>query len=251
MSKFSKDHIGVPNATLQSTDESLPALPPWVPAPLFLPKATYPECSPWRGYDDPHTAARDLSQRGSTAGESGPSVQSFSLPPLLPLAILFTDMVESTACIRHLDDEKAHALLRLHNRMLRGCLRLYRGQELKHTGDGVMASFASISSAVDCAMAMQKAFAVHNRHHPEEQMQIRIGANAGEPLAEEGQLFGAAVNAAARLCARALPGQILVSDVVRQLLVGKKLPFVSRGRVTLKGFAERMRVYEVAWQEER
>jgi adenylate cyclase len=82
-------------------------------------------------------------------------------------------------------------------------------------------------------------------------MQIRIGANAGEPLAEEGQLFGAAVNAAARLCARALPGQILVSEVVRQLLVEKKLPFVSRGRVTLKGFSEPMRVYEVAWQEEQ
>ena len=251
MSKFSKYSIDVSKATLPSMHGSLPALPPWSPDPLSLPQATPPEHSSWRGYDDPHTAAQDCALRGRTTEESGPSEPPCSFPPLRPLAILFTDLVESTARLHHLGDEKAQALLRLHNRMLRGCLQLYRGQELKHTGDGVMASFASISSVVDCAMAMQKAFTLHNRHHPEEQMQIRIGANAGEPLAEEGQLFGVAVNAAARLCARALPGQILVSDVIRQFLIGKKLPFVSRGRMMLKGFSERMRVYEVAWQEEQ
>jgi class 3 adenylate cyclase len=248
MRKFVKNPLDVSKITMQSITESFPVLPSWC---LEQSKEAHSERSLWRGYDDPYTAVQVLSQKGSTTEECGPSVQLPSLSPLQPLAILFTDMVESTARIYHLGDEKAQVLLRLHNRMIRSCLRLYRGQEHKHTGDGVMASFASISSAVTCAMAMQKAFAIHNRHHPEEQMQIRIGANAGEPLAEEGQLFGAAVNAAARLCARALPGQILVSDVVRQLLVGKKLPFVHRGRITLKGFSERMRVYEVAWQEER
>ncbi|MBI3302300.1 MAG: AAA family ATPase, partial [Deltaproteobacteria bacterium] len=175
------------------------------------------------------------------AVEKGLASQSQS--PLL--IILVTDMEGSTALIQRLGDEKAQELLRTHNTIIRDCLRKHSGSEIKHTGDGVMASFPSASGAIECAMAIQKAFAKHNQKHPDTPIRVRIGLNAGEPIAEEGQLFGTAVNAAARICARARPGQILVSDVIRQLAAGKGAAFTNRGRVALKGFSERFRLYEV------
>ncbi|MGE0823948.1 MAG: adenylate/guanylate cyclase domain-containing protein [Candidatus Binatia bacterium] len=250
MRKFGKDSIGnKEGAALLYADDRLSRLSPLfseLPCDLVETETSEPT---WRGYDDPTLAARDLWQRRPVSQESNVfSAQAAASPPA-SLVIFFTDMVGSTRFIEEHGDEKAQELLRLHNRIIRGCLRLHRGREIKHTGDGVMASFSSASAAIGCAVAIQKAFALHNRQHPEAAMQVRIGTNAGEPIAEEGQLFGTAVNAAARLCDRARPGQILVSDVVRQLLAGKDIPFVSRGRFTLKGFAERMRVYEVPWRE--
>ncbi len=76
---------------------------------------------------------------------------------------------------------------------------------------------------------------------------VRIGLNAGEPVAEEANLFGTAVQAASRICAQAQPGQILVSDVVRQLAAGKSFRFIEKGRFLLKGFSERFRLFAVSW----
>ena len=82
---------------------------------------------------------------------------------------------------------------------------------------------------------------------------MRIGLNAGEPVAEEGpdgrsDLFGTAVNMAARIAAQAQGGEILVSDVVRQLVAGKGFAFADRGEQTLKGFEAPVRLYEVRWR---
>jgi len=128
--------------------------------------------------------------------------------------------------------------------LIRQCLAAYRCAEI--TGDGVEASFTSASSAVECAVAIQKAFARHNREQGGEPIQLRIGINPGEPITE-GRLFGAAVHAAFRICARAQPGQILVSEVVQQLVASRGFPLVNRGRVELKGLG-RVRLYAVTWQ---
>ena len=77
---------------------------------------------------------------------------------------------------------------------------------------------------------------------------MRIGLNAGEPIATEGRLFGAAVHAAFAICARAGPGQILAADVVAQLIVDKGFRMNQHGRVTLKGLG-RMRVHEIVWED--
>ena len=79
---------------------------------------------------------------------------------------------------------------------------------------------------------------------------MRIGLNAGEPVAEEGDLFGTAVNLAARIAAQAEGGEILASDVVRQLVAGKGLLFSDRGEVALRGFEDPVRLYDVRWREE-
>ncbi len=159
--------------------------------------------------------------------------------------ILFTDMAGSTAAIQQLGDDRAQAIMRIHNRVVRDCLGRHQGTEVKHTGDGVMAMFASASQAIACAVAMQRAFAEGAHEATALPIRVRIGLNAGEPLAEEGDFYGAAVNATARICARAQPGQILATEVIRQLAIGKQWVFVDRGRVTLKGFPRRFHVYEV------
>jgi len=163
------------------------------------------------------------------------------------LTILFTDLVGSTALTQRLGDAAAQELLRAHNTIIRDRLREHGGTELKNTGDGFMASFPSARRALECAIAIQKALAGYNDGRKEQAILVRIGLNAGEPVAEEADLFGTAVQAAARIAARARPEQILVSDVVRQLAAGKPFRFTSLGRFSLKGFRERQRLFEVLY----
>jgi adenylate cyclase len=120
-----------------------------------------------------------------------------------------------------------------------------------HTGDGIEASFLSAATAIECAIAMQQAFAKHNQEHPDRPLRVRIGLNAGEPILMEGRLFGTAVHTTFRICGRAQPGQILVSEAIQQLAAGKGVVFVNRGRVALKGLPGRVRLYEVRWVDER
>jgi len=79
---------------------------------------------------------------------------------------------------------------------------------------------------------------------------VSIGLNAGEPVAEDGDLFGTAVQLTRRACDRAEPGQILVANVVRELAAGKGFLFGDIGDVVPKGFDEAVRLYEVQWQAE-
>ena len=162
------------------------------------------------------------------------------------LTILFTDLVGSTALTQRLGDAAAQELLRAHNAIVRERLREHGGTELKCTGDGFMASFPSASRALECAIAIQQALAAYNDGR-KDAILVRIGLNAGEPVAEDADLFGTVVQAAARIAARARPGQILVSDVVRQLAAGKPFRFNSVGRFALKGFRERQRLFEVVY----
>jgi class 3 adenylate cyclase len=116
-------------------------------------------------------------------------------------------------------------------------------------GDGFMASFSSATRALESAIAMQRAFAAHNES-AEEPILVRVGLNAGEPIAEDEDLFGTAVIEAARIAAAAKGGEILVSNVVRELAKGKEFLFADRGEVALRGFDEPVRLYEVRWQED-
>jgi class 3 adenylate cyclase len=164
--------------------------------------------------------------------------------------VLFTDVEGSTALTARLGDTKARDLLRQHERIVREALSSHGGSELKTMGDGFMASFSSATKALECSIAMQRAFAAHNES-AEEPILVRVGLNAGEPIAEDEDLFGTAVIEAARIAAAAKGGEILVSDVVRQLAKGKDFLFADRGEVALKGFDEPVRLYEVRWREER
>ncbi len=115
-------------------------------------------------------------------------------------------------------------------------------------GDGFMASFSSATKALECAITMQRAFAEHNAS-AEEPIKVRVGLNAGEPIAEDEDLFGTAVNLAARICAQAEAGQILAPIVVRELAAGKQFMFADLGETELRGFEDPVRLYELRWRE--
>jgi class 3 adenylate cyclase/pimeloyl-ACP methyl ester carboxylesterase len=168
------------------------------------------------------------------------------------VTILFTDIVGSTALTRRLGDEGARTVLREHERLVRGELAAHGGSEVKATGDGFMASFGSARKALECAIAVQKAFATENASEASRNgtpLQVRIGLNAGEPVAEDGDLFGTAVNVAARIADQAQGGEILASNVVRELTAGKGFGFSDGGERALRGFEDPVRVYAVDWQE--
>jgi class 3 adenylate cyclase len=164
--------------------------------------------------------------------------------------ILFTDIESFTATRQRLGDAKAQEILHAHNTIVRDALKGHGGGEIKHTGDGIMASFPSASGALECAVAIQRAVASHVEEHPELPLRVYIGMNAGEPISEEGDLFGTSVDLAKRICDQCEPGEILVSDVVRQLAAGKEFLFADRGETALRGFEDPVRLYEVRWREE-
>jgi len=166
-----------------------------------------------------------------------------------PLTILFTDIEGSATLTQRLGDAQAQELLRIHNRIVREGLKAHGGSEIKHTGDGIMASFASASRGLECAIGIQRALAQHNESNPDTPIRVRIGLNAGEPVAEEADLFGTAVQLAARICAHAEPGEILAPIVVRELAAGKGFVFSDRGEVALRGFEDPVRLFEVRWRE--
>ena len=154
-------------------------------------------------------------------------------------------MEGSTSLTQRVGDAKAQEVLRTHNRIVREALQAHDGSEIKHTGDGIMASFQSASGAIDCAVDIQRALDSRNEANPETPLRVRIGLNAGEPVAEGDDLFGTAVQLASRIAARAEPGQVLVSDVVRQLAAGKEFLFSDEGDVVLRGFEDPVRLYGV------
>ncbi len=162
-------------------------------------------------------------------------------------AVLFTDLVGHTEMMSRLGDQRGRDVLREHERITRDILLQHNGHEVKSMGDGFMASFGSITQAVDCSIALQRAFAERNESGAEP-LEVRVGLNAGEPIEEDGDLFGWTVILASRVAAKAEAGEILASDVVRGLSSGKGFLFADRGEYVLKGFEEPIRVYEVGWR---
>src|SRR5207244_2076862 len=124
------------------------------------------------------------------------------------------------------------------------------GSEVKHTGDGIMASFFSAAAAVKCAARIQRDVASHRQEKKDRPIQLRIGVAAGEPVERHNDLFGCTVQLAARLCSQAKPEQILASSAVAELCVGKTLPFQEVGEVSLKGFDTPVRAHAVVWANE-
>jgi class 3 adenylate cyclase len=162
--------------------------------------------------------------------------------------ILFSDVEGSTSLTERLGDAKAREVLRTYERIVREALWAHGGSEVKTLGDGFLASFASGTRALECAIVVQRAFAAYNAS-ADEPIRVRIGLNAGEPIAEEKDLFGTAVILTERIATQAQGGEILVANVVRELAAGKGFLFSDRGEVVLRGFEDPVRLYEVRWQE--
>lgn len=166
------------------------------------------------------------------------------------VTVLFTDVEGSTDLSGRLGEDAAQRLLNQQVEAVRACVRAGSGHEVKSLGDGLMCVFGSVKGAVSCAVDIQRAVAEMNRERPEgERVRIRIGLNTGEVIHQDGDIFGDVVNGAARVAAKAKGGQILISDAVKAVM-GRQADheIVDRGRYRLKGFEERWRLHEVAWE---
>jgi class 3 adenylate cyclase len=163
--------------------------------------------------------------------------------------ILFTDIVDSTSLTRRIGDEAAMELLGVHDSIVRDALAELGGREIKHLGDGIMASFVSAAAAVKCASRVQREVARHGRENKDRPFNVRLGIAAGEPVERHNDLFGVTVQLASRLCSHAEAEQILVSNVVAELCAGKILTFKDLGEIALKGFDQPVRAHAVNWTE--
>jgi class 3 adenylate cyclase len=173
----------------------------------------------------------------SSAGQRGSAFRT----------LLFTDIVGHTDMMQRLGDAMGRDVLREHERITRETLKAHGGTEVKTMGDGFMASFGSVAQAMECAIALQRAFAARNDAGGEP-LSVRVGLNAGEPIEEDGDLFGATVIMASRVCGQAGAGEILIPEPVRHLLAGKPYVYADRGETMLKGFEDAVRLHEVRWQ---
>ena len=166
------------------------------------------------------------------------------------VTILFTDVVGSTALRAGLGDDRADALLRLHDEALRSVLAEHHGHEVKHTGDGLMAVFDASSDAVACAVAMHRGVARATRRADGGPVEIRVGISAGDVTRQGDDCFGTPVNEASRLGAVAAPGEVLVTEIVR-LLAGSRgaFAFGNAGTRELKGLGT-VPAWSVDWTPE-
>ncbi|MCH8994985.1 MAG: AAA family ATPase [Chloroflexi bacterium] len=132
------------------------------------------------------------------------------------VTLLFSDIEGSTPMNERLGDQRWMELLREHNVLIREQLRSHQGFEVKTEGDGFMVAFQSARQALQCAVAMQGAFAQRNES-AEEPVNIRIGLHTGEPVKEADDFYGKDVNLAARIAGQASGGEILVSSLLYEL----------------------------------
>ena len=204
--------------------------------------------SPLPGAGDTEEAVRSIGEfLGVASPRSGTATSRGRLR-----AVIFTDLVDHTQMMASLGDQAGREVLREHDTITREVLLEYGGTEVKALGDGFMASFSGVTSAVACAVALQARIEERNTRSDKTEappLAIRIGVNAGEPVEEDGDLFGTAVILASRIASAAGAGEILVSGAVRDLSAGKEFVFRDRGTFEAKGFAEPARIWEVEWRK--
>ena len=153
--------------------------------------------------------------------------------------VLYTDLVDSTALASRLGDRRWSTLLDLHDQAVREALKAWSGREVKHTGDGFLATFDGPARAIRCAEAIRE------RLRPLA-LDVRLGLHAGEvELRADDDIGGIAVHIGARVAALAGAGEILVSRTVRDLVAGSGIEFVDRGVHRLKGVDDDWHLYAV------
>jgi class 3 adenylate cyclase len=160
--------------------------------------------------------------------------------------IMFTDIVDSTGLTARLGNERAVEMVRAHDAMVRRSLGDHNGRVVKHTGDGIMASFDDVTAAVRSSAAIQQAFESFNSAS-DEKLRIKIGIDVGEPVADSNDLFGTTVQMAARLCQAADADAILISQAVRDG-VQERFRIRELGSRNLKGFENPVPIYQVEWR---
>jgi class 3 adenylate cyclase len=159
--------------------------------------------------------------------------------------ILFTDLEGSTALLQEVGESAYMTHLAEHDLIIRRALLASRGREVKHTGDGIMASFDDVARALTGALAIQRAFDARTAAGGKPDLRVRIGMASGEPVDHNDDIFGTAVHLASRICDVAEVGHPLVSKPLRDLGVEHGFRFDGGKEVHLKGFTGPTPVFEL------
>lgn len=160
-------------------------------------------------------------------------------PERVLATIMFTDIVDSTARAAEVGDRDWRHLLERHDELVRRELTRFRGREIKHTGDGFLAAFDGPARAVQCAGSITESVRRLG-------LEIRSGIHTGECELRGQDLAGMAVHIGARVGATAASGEVLVSNTVKDLVIGSGLQFTDRGTTQLKGVPGEWRLYALA-----
>jgi adenylate cyclase len=163
------------------------------------------------------------------------------------VAILFSDIEESTALNERVGDRAWVKLIGEHDKLVRKLVKQRSGHVVKSQGDGFMIAFAHAEEAVRCGIDMQDALQKDAERKRHNRLRVRIGVHMGRSVRRGDDLFGRNVAMAARVAAEADGGEILVSDTVREALSDcEDLTFDDGRDADLKGFAGTHRLYAVA-----
>lgn len=168
-----------------------------------------------------------------------------------PVTILFTDVVGSTAYFERYGDTAGLAMLHRQTEVADAVVPEYRGRVIKTIGDSVMAEFPEPVLAVRAAVELQRRLLQQNQSLPErEQVLLRMGIHAGVGFRSRGDVYGDAVNLAARITKQSGPAQILLSRVVREAVgTDPALPCNWLGKIPIEGKAEKEDIFEVVWTD--
>ena len=166
------------------------------------------------------------------------------------LTIMFTDLERSTTMVTELGEREAYRLMRAHNAILREQFELYRGHEAKRQGDGFLVLFASARDALNCAIAVQRGLRASAPSAADAPMRVRIGIHVGEVLWDENDIYGAAVNFAARVSADADGDEILISALLREIVAPSgEFSFAEPRTKMLRGFKGEHQLTPLVWAE--
>ena len=152
--------------------------------------------------------------------------------------VVFTDIVDSTTRAAELGDEAWSTVLSAHYQLIERHVTGWRGDIVKFTGDGALATFDGPARAIECACAIRDAV-------QDLGLQIRAGLHTGEIETADGDVHGIAVHIAARIMGLAGPGEVLVSGVMPPLVLGSRIAFDDRGSHELKGVPDTWPVFAV------
>jgi class 3 adenylate cyclase len=159
-------------------------------------------------------------------------------PDRVLATVMFTDIVDSTTQAAALGDRRWRELVESHDRMVRSLLQRYRGREVKTLGDGFLATFDGPGRAIRCATELCNEVRSVG-------LQVRTGLHTGEVELTGDDITGIAVNIGARVGANAEPGEVLVSQTVKDLVAGSGVHFEDRGEHDLKGVPGPWRLWSV------
>ena len=165
------------------------------------------------------------------------------------MTIVFTDIEGSTAMMEQLGEQASFEIMRAHNKLVRSVVAKFGGDVIKSQGDGFMLVFGSASSALSCAVQLQRAVRQFNAANRARSLRVRIGVHTGNIFQLEDDFFGRAVVLAARITGRAHGGQVLVSAASKEYT--ERLGRWTYGAPTslsLKGLSQAQRVYSLDWR---